>query len=314
MNLKTLCWTAGSIFICMASQAWAQDNGLKTVDTKGTLEDSSGFQLKIKDKAGKEWNIFVDPSSSTLRYTGTADVKLLSPGMLVRFSGRFDSKGNAQADLKELEVFRPRVGVRMMQNEVLSQTPGIYPTDDKSKPANANANVAENKATGNTANTSSKNNSNAKTGNANVKNNKSTKGSSKRTNDAKSGAATPVGEVQEFRVVGQIVGVQGNKLQVATGSQSLVVQLAENAKVKVSMPDAEYGVKGDDVHVVGLSNSAQPDAVQAKIVTITGSKPLAGAQLDNSRKPNDKNVGKSDPKKTGKADSKASGKSANKNP
>jgi hypothetical protein len=304
MKLMSLCLTLGSAFLFPATQALAQDNGLKTVDVRGTIEESSILQIKIKDKAGKELSVSVDPTSSTVRYTGTADAKVLSPGMMVRFTGSFDSKGTPQSDVKELEIFRPKVG-RMMSDEMMSQTPGIYPVNVKPQNIPTDKNAADKNA-GN-----SPNNKNTAANNSKVS--KTPKGSSKRptnkSNDAKTGTAKPVGEVQEYKIVGQVSNVQDNKLQINTGSQAIVVQLAANAKIKLSMPDAELGVKGDAVHVVGLSNATQPDVVQAKIVTITAAKPIAPQQIDSARKPNDKNA---DLKKDGKSDSKGSGKSAGK--
>jgi hypothetical protein len=312
MKLMSLCLILGSAFLFPATQALAQDNGLKTVDVKGTIEEFSGFQIKefsgvqikIKDKAGKELGVSVDPTSSTVRYTGTADAKVMRPGMMVRFAGSFDSKGTAQSDVKELEIFRPKVG-RMMPDEMMSQTPGIYPVDGKQQNISTDKNAADKNAGNSPKNTAANSSKVSKT----------PKGSSKRptnkSNDAKTGTAKPVGEVQEFKIVGQVTNVQDNKLQINTGSQAIVVQLAANAKIKVSMPDAELAVKGDAVHVVGLSNAAQPDVVQAKIVTITAAKPLAPQQIDSARKPNDKNA---DLKKVGKSDSKGSGKTVGKKP
>lgn len=278
MKRRLLCLMLAAAISYSPDTLPAQDNGLKTVDTKGTLEESFGFQLRIKDKSGQELNVLLDPTSSTLRYEGTADAKILSPGMMIRFSGAFDAKGNLQSDLTELELFRPKVGGRMMQDELISQTPGLYPLEEKK-------NTSENNK-GPEAQDDSPAKPKKGTVTANTKDGKSSKSSSKqrqsnKSNDIKSGANS-LGDVQDFKVVGRITNVQGNKLQINTGRQALIVQLAANAKIKVKMPDTEYAVKGDHVHVVGFSHTAQPDTVKAKIVSITGAKPLRPQQLEDS--------------------------------
>jgi hypothetical protein len=274
----------------------AQDNGLKTVDATGTLEEVTGYQVKMKDGKGKELSVFID-QTSTAKYSGTADSKVLEPGMMVRFTGRFDTKGVLQGEIKELEIFQPRIGGRMMPNEMEKQTPGVYPVEGKQ---DANKNTVGNKNTTDNKTPAPTNGAKGSTATNNAKEKSKTaakqRGNATKPNDAKSSVQTP----QDYFVVGQLSGVQGKKLQVNTGNQSLTIQLASSLKINVSMNDISLGVKGDQIRVIGLSQASQPDAVQAKIVTVTGAKPIAPKELDSTAK----STGKTSDKKDGKADSK----------
>lgn len=287
---------------------WAQDNGLKALDVKGSVEELSGFQIKVKDEDGTELNVFVNPANSTLRYRGTADAKVLGPGLMVRFSGSFDSNGNSQADVKELEVFRPKVG-RMSREEMVLQTPGIYPDEGKPQDRPEPKKAGNRPVEASTSKSTKKNVADAKETKSGTK-----KGGSKKSNDAKSNdtkSTTADVEVQNFRIVGQVIGIQGNELQVNTGRQPVRVQMAADAIISVSAPDLGFAVKGDQIHVVGFGNAAQPNAVQAESITITGAKPIAPQELVAAQKMKGKSA---DPPRAGKADGKTDNKGTNKAP
>ncbi len=299
MKLWSLCLSIGMTFLLSVTECAAQ-NGLKTFDNKGTLVDVGDYQLLFKAKDGTDYTVYLNADQLSFSYTGTAEPKALSPGMMVRFKGKFDAKGNPQEDLKELEIFLPKQNVRMNPEEQLAQTPGAYPLGgDK---ANANGNDAGNQVAGNQP----AGNADAKANAKDAKDSKTKNAKQKPT--TKSTDKKPVGkqggEAQEYKIVGQIINAQGGKIQVSTGTQSFIVQVANAAKITVATPTAVYCMPGDEVHVVGLTSVDQPKEVQARTVRITGAKPLGSQIIEVDDKKSKKPGSKSDPKKDPKADSK----------
>ena len=293
MKLWSLCLSIGMTFLLSVTECAAQ-NGLKTFDNKGTLVDVGDYQLLFKAKDGTEYTVYLDAEQLNFSYTGTADAKSLSPGMLVRFKGKFDAKGNPQEDLKELEIFLPKQNVRLNPEEELAQTPGVYPVGGEKPNGNAAANQAG-------ANPDAK---------ATAKDSKDSKAkNSKQKPASKSSDKKPVAkqgsEAQEYKIVGQIINAQSGKIQVSTGTQSFIVQVANAAKITVATPTADYCVPGDEVHVVGLTSTEQPKEVQARTIRISGAKPIGAQIIEVDDKKSKKPGSKSDPKKDPKADSKA---------
>lgn len=288
MKLWSLCLSIGMTFLLSVTECAAQ-NGLKTFDNKGTLVDLGDYQLRFKAKDGTEYTVYLDGEQLNFSYTGTADVKALSPGMMVRFKGKFDAKGNTQDDLKELEIFLPKQNVRLNPEEELAQTPGVYP-------------VGGDKANGNAAV-----NADAKATSKDSKDSKA-KGSKQKPTNKPADKKTPTkqtGDAQEYKIVGQIINAQSGKIQVSTGSQSFIVQVANTAKITVATPTADYCVPGDEVHVVGLTSTEQPKEVQARTIRIGGAKPIGSQIIDADDKKSKKPGSKSDPKKDPKAESKS---------
>lgn len=292
MKLWSLCLSIGMTFLLSVTECAAQ-NGLKTFDNKGTLVDVGDYQLLFKAKDGTEYTVYLNAEQLNFSYTGTAEAKALSPGMMVRFKGKFDAKGNPQEDLKELEIFLPKQNMRMNPEEELAQTPGVYPVGEK-----ANVNAAANQAG---ANPDTK---------ATAKDSKDSKAKNAKQKPAsKTADKKPVtkqgGEAQEYKIVGQIINAQSGKIQVSTGSQSFIVQVANAAKITVATPTADYCVPGDEVHVVGLTSTEQPKEVQARTIRIAGAKPIGAQIIEVDDKKSKKPASKNDPKKDPKADSKA---------
>ena len=125
---------AFGLFSLTAAMAVAQDagaNGLELVELSGKLEAITGNALKIKTEDNQEHMVMV-AAQTGFSYSGTADLKFLTPGLFVRFVAAFDNNAVAQAPLTKLEIFRPAKARRMSAEVLRSQTPGIYPvTDDK---------------------------------------------------------------------------------------------------------------------------------------------------------------------------------------
>jgi hypothetical protein len=59
------------------------------------------------DKKPEQFVVAVDPANTKVTVSGTADAKVLKPGMFVRFSGRVDKERKVIGELGEVEVFTP---------------------------------------------------------------------------------------------------------------------------------------------------------------------------------------------------------------
>ncbi len=276
----------GILLFVHVAPSFAQNNGLKSIDTKGTLINVGDYLVVFKANDGTEYTAYLNEEQSTFTYRGTADPKAISAGLMVRFVAKFDKLGNAESELKEMEIFTPRISNRMPQSERMAQTPGIYPTQEKDPNAPA----------GNNANNRANAKDNAKDKNKNAK--------GKDKNDNKNNNNNKGGEFIEYRVVGQITAAQSGKVQISTGSQVLVVQLASNAKVNINTIVPTYCAKGDEVQVVGLMSADLPTAIQATRVTVTGAKPVGKSDLADDKKDNKnttagKGNSKTDNKQTG---------------
>lgn len=128
LYLVSPCLRSGTLF---GQEAAAPAGGLEIASFEGTLTAIAGDKIKVKGKDGAERMAVVN-AQSTLKYTGTADVKFLRPGLTVRFSAVFDvRKGIPLAPLNEIEIFRPAKERRMSPEQRQSQTPGIYPVNEK---------------------------------------------------------------------------------------------------------------------------------------------------------------------------------------
>lgn len=267
---------AGILLFVHVAPCFAQNNGLKSIDTKGTLINVGDYLVVFKANDGTEYTAYLNEEQSTFTYRGTADPKAISAGLMVRFVAKFDKLGNAESELKEMEIFNPRISNRMNQSERMAQTPGIYPTQEKDPNAPAGNNAVGNGAAGNNANNRANARDNAKDKNKNAK--------GKDKNDNKNN--NKASEFIEYRVVGQITAAQNGKIQISTGTQALVVQLASNAKVNINTIVPTYCAKGDEVQVVGLMSADLPTAIQATRVTVTGAKPVGKSDLADDKKDN----------------------------
>jgi hypothetical protein len=261
MKLSFSGLVAGILLLAFVAPCLAQNN-LKSVNTQGTLVNVGDYMVVFKDTKGTEFTAYLDEQKSTFNYRGTADPKALSPGLMVRFTAKFDNNGNAESEIKEMEIFTPIISNRLKQNELLAQTPGIYPTQENEP----NAKDANTKDPGNTAAKNTKDKG------------KNTKGKDK--NDPKAKAA----EFVEYRVVGQITAAQSGKVQISTGARMLVVQLANNAKVNINTISPNYCAKDDEVKVEGLMSADLPTAIQASKVVVTGAKPVGKSDLTDDKK------------------------------
>jgi hypothetical protein len=304
MKRCAICLAALVAVFLSAIQGLAQDNGLKAIDIKGTVEEFNNFQMKVKSSEGAMLTVLLTQLPA-VEYKGSADSKALLPGQFIRLTGSFDSMGNLEGNLEEVEIFRPKTG-RMRPDDRQRQTPGIYPLDAEAKGV-----AAGNAALPQNGQANPPNNAREAAKTKPSKPAKPSKAKPAESDKSAGAAATPV-QFEKYMVVGQIANIQGNKVLINTGNQALNIQIADSTKVKVSFPDLELCVKGDEVQVVGLGTDMQPDLVQARSLLITAAKPLTLGANQNVRNAAIKNsAGKAEAKtdaKNDKTNSKVTGK------
>ncbi|HAC92477.1 MAG TPA: hypothetical protein DCF63_17885 [Planctomycetaceae bacterium] len=254
-------------------------NGLNSVELKGSLLGMHGYQLKVKGDDQQDYAVILDQASGTFRYEGKASPQFLSSGMMVRFTAQFDQAGNPQAALKQIEIFTPRKDRLMMEEELRAQTAGIYPVIAEAQQDGSDPAPAPN-ADGNPSQLQNK---------AKARRDKAGRQPGKQAQPQDNPLkGLTAGSVQEFRVVGRIANMQGDKIQVLAGLQSLILQLDSEIQIHVAGSDATFCAAGDSVLVHGLSRAAQPNLIKAQSIVVTGAEPLSLPEKKIGGKPDAK--------------------------
>jgi hypothetical protein len=260
-----------------ASLTWAQDaGGLEIASVTGKFAAMQANQMKITTGDKQDYFILVTPQTN-LRYQGKAEPKFLMPGLLVRFSAAISQAGIVESPVKSIEVFTvSQSHQRMSPEQLREQTPGLYheggdvgAVAKNSEPAKVEPKKTEPKKT--------------EPQKAEAK-----KPESKNTNKT---AGVPG---SAYRVVGQVVGVQGGKIFVQAGQVRVQLELDPDAVITVSSTEAMFSQVGDEVKVSGLRTAGQDKFIQAETVQITGASPLglAEGKAAKSAKPSRTSKGK----------------------
>lgn len=101
---------------------------------------------------------------------------------------------------------------------------------------------------------------------------------------SKSKTAAPPAGSQNFKIVGQVRAVMADKVQVAAGMRTFMIQLDPAATVTVSSGDAMFCKQGDQVEINGLSSPTQESWIQAESIEITGAEPLKLPETNANRR------------------------------
>ncbi len=106
---------------------WSKPMGnVDTVQANGKIRAVQGEVVQVANEESKQqWLVKMPKEPAGIRVLGTARPTYLQPGMMVRFSGQFDSKGNPQAPIEKLEVFTPKPVKEGMLPD--SQQFGVFP-------------------------------------------------------------------------------------------------------------------------------------------------------------------------------------------
>lgn len=81
--------------------------------------------IKVQTEDGKQWLVGLGRTAQTVSIVGKADATWLQPGMLVRFSARFDRRGEAIAPIQDISVVTLREGMRFGMTPENLPTPGL---------------------------------------------------------------------------------------------------------------------------------------------------------------------------------------------
>jgi hypothetical protein len=84
-------------------QIQAQLLQMPLVDVKGTVDEVENGVLKVKCE-DQQYIVKIVPNFSHVQCNGTADRSFLRPGVLVKFEGEFDKKGQAKTPVEELTI------------------------------------------------------------------------------------------------------------------------------------------------------------------------------------------------------------------
>ena len=116
---------------------FAQGNrsGRENVRLSGTLQGLRPGMMQVASDDGVQWIFQIQAKPQDIIYQATAEPEWVRPGMLVRFSGRFNKQGEAEQPISEITVFTPREGSRIgifpesaLNTEGLFESPDAEPT------------------------------------------------------------------------------------------------------------------------------------------------------------------------------------------
>jgi hypothetical protein len=77
------------------------------ISASGTIKSIGPGGLQVISAAGDQWQVALAPKAEVV-VTGTATPAFLRPGMLVKFSGKFNKKAESVEPLSSITVFTPR--------------------------------------------------------------------------------------------------------------------------------------------------------------------------------------------------------------
>lgn len=88
---------------------WTRPRGnTETVQVIGKILAMQRDVVRMaNDESKQQWLVKMPKETAGIHLLGTARPTFLQPGMMVRFSGKFDSKGNSRAPIEKLEIFTP---------------------------------------------------------------------------------------------------------------------------------------------------------------------------------------------------------------
>lgn len=110
------------------------------VSASGTIKGARGNVLEVVSSAGDVWQVAVAPKAEVI-VNGTATPAFLRPGMLVKFSGKFNKRAETVEPLSSITVFTPREVKKQPgeeENNLSDLAKGLFqpdePASDTKKP------------------------------------------------------------------------------------------------------------------------------------------------------------------------------------
>lgn len=191
--------------------------------------------VQVQTEDGKQWLVALGRNpAQTVSVVGKADPSWLQPGMLVRFSARFDRKGEAISKIEDLSVITLREGMRF------GLTPENLPT----------ANLAGAAAGGLFSDTDQ---------------------DAKPKKPSRPKKIKP--EDISYTVIGKIAKVKRNELSIAAG-RLLKIELAEEPRIDVDVADLSLTPMGVTVSLDAWYYPQMPGRAMAERLTVALEKTL----------------------------------------
>ena len=98
-------------------QAQEQQIPKETLRTDGKIIGLFNAGYYVELDSGQKWTIFLPDNAQYVEVLGQAELRWLQRGAYVNFTGIFNSKGVAQAAVKDIQVFQPnketKLGIQM---------------------------------------------------------------------------------------------------------------------------------------------------------------------------------------------------------
>lgn len=106
--------TLSMLFTCCAGlQAQQQQIPKETLRTTGKIIGLFNAGYYVELDSGQKWTIFLPDNTQYVEVLGQADPGWLQRGAYVSFAGTFNSKGEAQAAIKDMQVFQPNKDTKL---------------------------------------------------------------------------------------------------------------------------------------------------------------------------------------------------------
>ena len=106
--------TLSVLFTCCAGlQAQQQQIPKETLRTTGKIIGLFNAGYYVELDSGQKWTIFLPDNTQYVEVLGQAEPGWLQRGAYVSFAGTFNSKGQAQAAIKDMQVFQPNKDTKL---------------------------------------------------------------------------------------------------------------------------------------------------------------------------------------------------------
>ena len=260
------------VFQNLAQGQAGSQGGLNIVEVEGKVLGVDPSGLRIEQEDGTLATIMTG-AVKELEYSAEASLQFISPGLFVRFQAPFDASGMPTEAVTKLTIFVPQRAMRMSDEELMLQTPGVYPAPKEGKKTDAKESGAANQR---------------KTSDA-------SKNARNRAGNNQPGRAQAGATGGDFLVVGRIAAVQGDKMRLIAGRLPVMVQVDESAKIEVQSHDLSFCQPGDTAKVTGLANADAPNMIKATSLTVAASAKLGETTGDLRKDLEKKGPGRKDP-------------------
>jgi hypothetical protein len=228
-----------------------------TVRISGKIKAISSGMLQVIGEEGDQWVVGISPRTESIVMHATTSIDALQPGALVKLTADFDAQGYAKEPVGKLQV------VTLSEKN----RPGIFPPE-----ADAGREKDKEKDKGDDRGKDGKGKGRgAPKGKETGKELERGKGVDPAEKETPAG---PVAGVARYTVLGQLQGLQEQRLVIFTGQKSVQVAVSPETTVELEQVDFRLAREGDSIRIDGWPVPGPPGQVLARRIEITGSKPI----------------------------------------